>query len=121
RDDAISEIAKTIGQTPTLPVFQTPLHMIKGPFFHSDDAIDVAVFAVEGLHPETPHVPLGRHLDDWIGSTDLILSEALVLGYPLLPLTRSAHLVAARAEINAVIRTLPTLEVQFVVSATPRG
>ena len=121
RDDAIAEIAKTIGQTPTWPAFQTPLRIIKGPFFHTDDAIDVAVFKVEGLHPETPHVPLGRHLDDRIGSTDFILSEALVLGYPPTPLTRGPHLVAARAEINAIIRTPPHLKVQFVMSATPRG
>jgi hypothetical protein len=121
RDDAIAEIANTIGQTPTWPISQTRLQIIKGPFFHSDDALDIAVFAVEGLHPETPHVPLGRHLDDWIGSADLILSEVLVLGYPPIPLTRNAHLVAARAEINAVVRTLPSLEVQFVVSATPLG
>jgi len=121
RDDVIAEIAKTIGQTPTWPVSQASLRMIKGPFFHTDDAIDVAVFKVEGLHPETPHVPLARHLDDWIGSTDFVLSEALVLGYPPIPLARSAHLVAARAEINATIRTPPKLEVRFVVSATPRG
>jgi hypothetical protein len=120
-DDAIAEIEKTVGQPPTWPVFQVPSNVIKGPFFHSDTAIDVGVFAVEGLHPETPHVRLGGHLDDWIGFTDFVLSEALVLGYPPIPLTREAHLVAARAEINAIITTPPNSKVQFVVSATARG
>src|SRR5215472_13853378 len=34
RDHEIAEIAKTIAQTPTWPVFQNPLRIIKGPFFH---------------------------------------------------------------------------------------
>jgi hypothetical protein len=97
------------------------LYIIKGPFFHSEAAIDVAVFATEGLHPETPYVALGSHLDDWIGLTDFVLSEALVLGYPPIPLTREAHLVVARAEVNALITTPPNSKLQFVVSATPRG
>jgi hypothetical protein len=120
-DDAIAEITKTIGQSPTWPVFQAPSKIDKGPYFHSDAAIDVAVFAVNGLHPETPHVPLGRHLDDWIGRIEFVLSEVLVLGYPPIPLTREAHLVVARAEVNAIITTPPNSKVQFVVSATPRG
>jgi hypothetical protein len=120
-DDAIAAIEKAIGQPPTWPVFQAPLHVIKGPFFHSDAAIDVAVFVTEGLHSETPYVPLGSHLDDWIGPIDFVLSEVLVLGYPPIPLTREAHLVVARAEVNAIITTLPNSKVQFVVSATARG
>jgi hypothetical protein len=49
------------------------------------------------------------------------LSEALVFGYPPIPLTREAHLLAARAEVNAIITAYPNTKVQFVVSATPRG
>jgi hypothetical protein len=120
-DDTIAVIEKTIGKAPTWPVWQVPSRIIKGPCFHSDAAIDVAVFATEGLHPETPYVPLGSHLDDWIGMTDFVLSEVLVLGYPPIPLTREATLVVARSEINAIITTPPNSKVQFVVSATPRG
>lgn len=120
-DDAVQAIKNAIGQTPTWPVFQAALHITSGPYFHSDAAIDVAVFATEGLHPDTPYLPLGRHLDDWIDDAAFILSEVLVLGYPPIPLTRDVHLVVSRAEINAVVTTPPNSKVQFVVSAAPRG
>jgi hypothetical protein len=120
-DEVVAEITKTIGQAPTWPLFQAPSKIVKGPFFHSDAAIDVAVFVADGLHAKTPHVPLGTHLDDWIGRVDFVLSEVLVLGHPPIPLTREAHLVVARAEVNAIITAQPNTKVQFVVSATPRG
>ncbi|MGY3130144.1 hypothetical protein ACVWZM_000826 [Bradyrhizobium sp. USDA 4501] len=120
-DDAIKDITNTIRQAPAWPVFQKSLSISRGPFFHSDAAIDVAVFATEGLHPSTPCVPLGTHLDDWIIRKSFVLSEGLVLGYPPIPLTREAHLVASRAEINAVVTLTLSSKVQFVVSATPRG
>lgn len=41
--------------------------------------------------------------------------------YPPIPLTREAHLIAARAEVNATVTTPPNSKTQFVVSATPRG
>jgi len=120
-DDAIKEITNTIGQAPTWPLFQKSLQITKGPFFHSDAAIDVAIFATDGLHPSTPCVPLGTHPDDWIVRKSFVLSEVLILGYPPIPLTREAHLVAARAEINAVVTLTLSPKVQFVVSALPRG
>jgi hypothetical protein len=120
-DDLLKDIANTIGQRPTWPAFQSPLRITKGPFIHSGAGIDVAVFATEGLHPETPHVPLGSHLDDWLGPDALVMSEVLVLGYPPIPLTREPHLVAAHAEINALVTLALNSKVHFVVSATPRG
>jgi hypothetical protein len=120
-DDQIKDIANTIGQEPTWPVFQGPLRLTRGPFFHSDAGIDVAVFATEGLHPETPYVLLGSHLDDWLSPNALVMSEVLILGYPPIPLTREPHLVAARAEINALVTLAVNSKVHFIVSATPRG
>jgi hypothetical protein len=120
-DEAIKDFTDTTGQAPTWPVFQSSLRIIKGPFFHSEANIDVAVFATDGLHPETPHVTLGTHLDDWIVRTNFVLSEVLVLGYPPIPLTREPHLVAARAEVNAVVTIAPSSKSHFIVSATPRG
>lgn len=120
-DDAIQTITEISGQAPTFPVFQRSLQISKGPFFHSDEKIDIAVFATEGLHPETPYVPLGSHLDNWIHRRSFVLSEVLVLGYPPIPLTREPVLVASRAEVNAVITIPPSSKVHFVVSATPRG
>jgi hypothetical protein len=50
-ENVVKVIENAIGQVPTWPVFQNPLQITKGPFFHPDPAIDVAVFATEGLHP----------------------------------------------------------------------
>jgi hypothetical protein len=120
-DEAIKSMTDMYGQEPTWPVFQNSLQITKGPFFHSDTELDVAVFATEGLHPETPHVTLGKHLDDWIVRTNFVLSEVLVLGYPPIPLTREPSVIAARAEVNAVVTLTPSSKSHFIVSATPRG
>jgi hypothetical protein len=97
------------------------LSLTSGPFFHPDPKIDVAAFVCAGLHPNTPAVPIGTHLDDWIGIRDFVLSEAIVMGYPPIPLTRRNHLVCARAEINSVIDLTVMPHVHFVLSAMPRG
>lgn len=120
-EDAVTTITKTLGQEPTWPIFQNVLRVTTGPLFHRDPEIDVAVFATEGLHPETPYIPLGSHLDDWIHRRNFVLSEAVVLGYPPIPLTREPILVATRAEINAIVDLTPSSKVHFIVSATPRG
>ncbi|WP_338830435.1 hypothetical protein [Bradyrhizobium sp. 27S5] len=120
-DETIKSATEMYGQAPTWPVFQNSLRLTKGPFFHSDAEIDVAVFGTEGLHPKTPYVKLGRHLDDWIVRTNFVLSELVVLGYPPIPLTREANLIAARAEVNAVVIVAPSSKSHFVVSAIPRG
>lgn len=92
-----------------------------GPFFHAGANVDVACFVCDGLHADTPAVPLGSHLDDWIGNKDFVLSEAVVMGYPPIPLTREPYLISARAEVNAVI-DIPTVpHIHFVLSAIPRG
>jgi hypothetical protein len=64
---------------------------------------------------------LGKHLDDWIVRTNFILSEVIILGYPPIPLTRDPSLIAARAEVNAVVNLVPSSKSHFIVSATPRG
>jgi hypothetical protein len=120
-DEAIKSMTDVYGQAPTHPVFQNSLRITKGPVFHSDAEIDVAVFATEGLHPATPYVKLGTHLDDWIVRTNFVLSEVVVLGYPPIPLTREPNLIAARAEVNAVVIVAPSSKSHFVVSAIPRG
>jgi hypothetical protein len=100
---------------------QEPLKLELGPLFHSDPKIDVATFKVCEIHPSTPYVSLGSHLDDWIEDDTFMLSEAIILGYPPIPLTPSPYLVAARAEVNAVIDPYHAKKVHFVLSATPRG
>jgi hypothetical protein len=120
-DEEIKSMTEMYGQAPTWPVFQKSLQITKGPFIHSDANIDVAVFATEGLHPETPHVTLGKHLDDWLVRTNFVLSEVLVLGYPPIPFTREPSLITARAEVNAVVTITPPSKSHFIVSAMARG
>jgi hypothetical protein len=120
-DEEIKSMTDMYGHEPTSPVFQSSLRITKGPFFHADTEIDVAVFATEGLHLKTPHVPLGTHLDDWVHRAAFVLSEVLVLGYPPIPLTREPFLIASRAEVNAIVTIPPSPKLHFIVSAMPRG
>ncbi|MEQ7922488.1 serine protease [Xanthomonas sp. WHRI 1810A] len=99
----------------------TVLEIIKGPFFHRDEKIDIAVFLVSGLDPYTPAMPLGCHLDDWLGIDDLVLSEVLVLGFPPIPFAMAPTLIAARGEVNGLIDVRHSPHVHFVVSAMARG
>ncbi|MBO4256813.1 hypothetical protein GRC12_23435 [Streptomyces griseorubiginosus] len=71
-----------------------------GPYMHSDERVDVAVFKVHEIDPRTPVIPLGSHLDDWLGGSDFVLTEAVILGYPPIPMTTTPALVGARAEIS---------------------
>lgn len=117
-DEAMRE---RIGFSPLWKRYQEPLSIAKGPYFHEDPRIDVAAFSVAVIHPKTPVVQLGSHLDDWIHDHDWILSEAILLGYPPIPLTSGPHLVAARAEINSIVVPHNAPKVHFIVSAIPRG
>src|ERR1035441_11087165 len=49
--------------------------MESGPYFRPDETVDVAVFRVQGYDPRLPWVPLGSHLDDWLGESDFVLAE----------------------------------------------
>lgn len=97
------------------------MQLSKGPFFHSSESVDVAVFQVEGIDQRTPYFVLGDHLDDWLGISDFVLTEVIVMGYPPIPFTNAPRLFAARAEINALIDVRDTPNVHFILSAMPRG
>ena len=90
-----------------------------GPHFHPDASIDVAALVVDGLEP--PTVPLGSHLDDWINDDDFVLAPVVVMGYPPIPFSKKPVLVAARAEVNAVVDKYTGGHPHFVVSAMARG
>jgi S1-C subfamily serine protease len=87
-DEQIETIKKITGKEPSSPVFQSALKVLQGPFYLKDPRVDVAVFAVDGLHAATPHVILGRHLDDWIFRREFVMSDAIILGYPPIPMTK---------------------------------
>lgn len=110
-----------LGFVPMWRHYQKPLEIVSAPVFHNDPRIDVAAFVATGMHPNTPIVRLGAHLDDWIKNEDWILSEAIVLGYPPIPFTMQPELVAIRAEVNAVIVPYDAPKVHFIVSGIPRG
>lgn len=99
------------------------LEVIGVPWFHEDDRIDVAIIRTSGMSPAAHYIPLGRHLDDWIGRGDFELGEVLVLGYPPIPFTREPGLIAAASYVNAVV----DLDlggksfVHFLLSGVPRG
>jgi hypothetical protein len=99
------------------------LVICEGPFFHPNPTVDVAVFSTKGISPGAHYVPLGSHLDDWIGAGDFELSRAVLMGYPPVPFTREPILVAATAEVNAVVdlHAEGGQQVHFILSATPRG
>jgi hypothetical protein len=92
-----------------------------GPFFHPDDKVDMAVFVIEKTdEPYPPAVPLGSHLDDFM-DTALILTSAIVMGYPPIPMSSEPVLIAARAEINAIIGTYHAPHPRFILSTMSRG
>lgn len=93
-----------------------------GPYFHPDSSVDIAAFKADGIAENAHYVPLGSHLDDWIGRGDFELTQAVILGYPPIPLTAAPTLVAIRSEVNAVVdlRNMKS-PVHFIFSAMPRG
>jgi hypothetical protein len=105
-----------------------PIHLVQpsslqieaGPFFHLDPDVDVSVFKVRDLDPRTPSIPLGTHLDDWLGD-QFVLEEVVIFGHPPIPMTVEPYLVAAHAEVNATIDLRGGKNVHFVVSAMARG
>lgn len=108
-------------QWPAHSVYNDHMTVARGPYFHPSEKVDLAAFVVDGADPLTPWVPLGSHLDDWIGGTDLVLTEVVVMGYPPIPMTRRPYLVATRAEINAQVDYYDTPHVHWIVSTPARG
>ncbi|CAM5678390.1 Serine protease OS=Streptomyces aurantiogriseus OX=66870 GN=GCM10010251_76870 PE=4 SV=1 [Streptomyces aurantiogriseus] len=109
------------GDTPVHSVSNNALVIKRGPLFLPRTEIDVAIFEVEEINPRTPVIPLGSHLNDFLGQSDFVLSEAVVLGYPPIPMSTTPVLVGARAEVNAQVDLYDSCDVHFVLSATARG
>jgi hypothetical protein len=87
---------------------------------HPDPAKNVAVFSVPEL-AHLPDIPLGSHLDDWLGENDFVLNDVLVLGYPPIPLSVRPVIVAARGEVNAMVDLINVEHPHYIVSVVPRG
>jgi hypothetical protein len=108
---------------------------------HSNELVDLAVletdFSIDaalkmgtyryvdgGSQPaaerHSQSIPLGGHLDDWIGD-ELVLSEVLLLGYPLIPLSKEPVLTAAVGHVNAIMDRYIGPHPFFIVSCMARG
>jgi len=90
-----------------------------GPYFHPDNSIDVAALVVDGL--DAAVIPLGSNLDDMLDDHNFILRSVLALGYPPIPFSKYPLLVAAKAEINAVVDQYIGGHPHLVISAMARG
>lgn len=95
------------------------LTLKSGPFYHPNDIIDIAAFVVH--EDNLVSIPLGGHLDDWISDSQFILQETLIMGYPPIPFSKEPLLVAAGAEINAIVDKYNAPHPHFIISSMPRG
>ncbi len=99
------------------------VEVVGGPWYHPDPAIDIAAIRVSGIRPGAHFVPLGGHLDDWVGPGQFELSEVLVLGYPPIPFKRSPALIVTASYVSAVVDLDlgHKSQMHFLLSAIPRG
>jgi len=101
--------------------YQLPeIRITAGPFFHSDSEVDVACFQLS-ITP-TSFIPLGGHLDDFLGQYELVLNRTLAMGYPPIPLSDRPVLFASTGEINALVDLYAgTRHPHFIISSMARG
>ncbi|GAA4277563.1 S1 family peptidase [Aquimarina mytili] len=102
----------------TVTAFAGELNIVSGPFFHSDENVDLACFMVD--RKDLPAIPLGGHLDDWLGD-EMVLHSTLILGYPRIPMSGGVNLFAAIAEVNTVVDKYTGGHPHFILSCMARG
>ncbi|MEY2369868.1 S1 family peptidase [Lysinibacillus capsici] len=66
------------------------------------------------------YIEIGGHLDDWIGE-EFILTNALLMGFPPIPLSAHPNIVAVKAEVNAIVDKYIGPHPHFIISSVPRG
>jgi len=98
-----------------------PLEIVEGPCFADNPELDVAAFRVRDIHRAAGVVKLGIHWDDWVVRHLWQLSDAIVLGYPPVPMVNEPRLIAARAEIHTFVVPRHVPKLHFILSGTPRG
>lgn len=69
---------------------------------------------------KTDIIELGGHLDDWLGD-ELVLTKAMLVGYPPIPRSNRPVEVAVEVEVNAIIDRYDGPHPYFIVSSIPRG
>lgn len=109
---------------------------VKDIIVHPNDQIDVAIVetdfelthylnhttghnAPDG-YVKTDHIPIGGHMDDWLGD-EFVLSKVLLMGFPPVPLSQHPTLIASEGEVNAVVDKYIGPHPHFVISCVSRG
>ncbi len=103
---------------------------------HNDERVDLAILKTNLdlnhyitktsiVHPpegfvQTDHIQIGGHLDDWIGD-ELVLSKVLLMGYPPIPFSNDAVLLATEGEVNAIVDKYNGPHPHFIISNMGRG
>ena len=85
-----------------------------------DPKIDLAILRTDFGRYRTDHIPIGGHLNDWIGD-EFVLSAVLAMGYPRIPLSREPVLVTYEGEVAAVVDMIGEEHPYFVISPIARG
>jgi len=97
-----------------LPIEGVP----EGPYL-AERGTDVALLVLPSA-ATLPAIPVGGHLDDWLGD-EMLLDSATVMGYPPVPFSGEPVLLAMRCEINGIIDKYTGGHPHFIVSAIARG
>lgn len=95
------------------------LDIVSGPIFPAEKNIDIACFIVRNPPPE--YIPLGGHLDCFLGQYELLLNRTLVLGFPKVPMSNKPYLIASLGEINGLIEKYYGDQLAFIISTMARG
>lgn len=66
------------------------------------------------------YIQIGDHLDDWMDDS-MVLTKALLMGYPPIPFSKRPVLVAVEAEVNAIVDRTDNPHPHFIISALPRN
>jgi hypothetical protein len=111
--------AKHVLENKTIKSLSYGLKVESGPYFHNNESVDLAAIVVD--RKDLLYIPLGGHLDDWINNEDFMLAQTIIMGYPPIPFSAEPLLVAATAEINAIVDRYNGPHPHFIISAMPRG
>lgn len=101
---------------------------------HEHDYIDLAIIKTDfnlneylesinlnKLPSYTDRIPLNMMLSDSNVNDSIILNKVLLMGYPPIPLSGDAFLVATEGEINAIVDPYLLKGKHFIISNIPRG
>jgi hypothetical protein len=89
--------------------------LIEEPRFHPDERMDLAVIRTEGM--QAPSIPMAS-----LHPVELpILSPVIVMGYPPVPMSARPVLLAASAEVSAVLSTYDEGDPYIILSSMARG